>query len=98
MVQELLEQSLNINQFSMIKLFIETTSSNMKHKNTATILVTDYIVLFGTIEITIVIKFTFSKREFYNIFSIACIFLYKQPNKTFVVITSPGTIFQGVKA
>ena len=76
MVQELLVQCLKTHQFSMIRLlFFDTTSFNKKHKNTATILVTDYIVLFGTIEITIVIKFTFSKREFYNVFSIANIFL-----------------------
>ena len=68
---------LNANPFPMMKLlfFKNTSSSNKNHKNTAKILVTDYIVPFGRIEISIVIKFTLSKREFYNIFSIANIFL-----------------------
>lgn len=42
--KKLLVQCLNTNQFSMIKLlFFDTTSFNKKNKNTATILVTDYI-------------------------------------------------------
>ena len=50
----------------MIKLlFIDTSSSNKKkHKITATILVTYNIVLFGAIEMTIVLKFLpFPKRR-----------------------------------
>ena len=55
MIQGLLVQCLNTPQVSMIRLlFFETTSFNKKQKNTATILVLDYIVLFETIEITIV--------------------------------------------
>ena len=42
--KKLLVQCLNTNQFSMIKLlFFDTTSLNKKNKNTATILVADYI-------------------------------------------------------